>query len=430
MALQNDLDLANAEIERLMKENEQLRLRLKLAEFSSSSIKKASSATSPTRPSTSSSMPIDRTFSAGQASVNSPSKSYLRPTTAWMNRTRSPEPEAKETSPTRPYTSACDSMRSYMQPTISSLNKIQWWYDEGYDQDTYDSDDESELDEWKHHWDGGSDPQIPGIDTSSTLVDDDQESWGWAAIQDPPVEEGPPTLADRTRLYDREFENEPSTHVDIESAVAFRLLTEAFDLVRNAFYDFCKEHQPGIWRRQFPGGPHEVLLEYPEIVRNLGYWHNDKVPEVEYIHVRNSLLRVKDLRNALAHFSPQWLVEGYDNLIRDAQGAVVAMSDEPRAFKLRALRNELRAVAVETLDEIEELGAVCIIPCLRDWKTHHESFFKTLLDGRPTNIRDDPGYQHRPAVLLAYEAWRWQRQRLGLDHPPLEGEDHSKGLFD
>ncbi|KAK7994257.1 hypothetical protein PG991_015845 [Apiospora marii] len=431
MALQHDLDPANAEVEQLTRENEQLRLRLKLAEFTQRSIERPVSTSSQPTFTTSSSTPNKRCSSTGQTRVNSPEKSYLRPTAAWMNRTRSPEPQAKETCPARAHTPACEYRRSFMQPTISSLNKVQRWYGDEYDQGDYDNEDDSEPDEWKHHWDSCPDSDVPGSGTSSTCVDDqEQESWVRTPTSDLPVAEEPPTLAERTRLYDSAFENEASIHVEIESVVAFRLLTEAFDLVRSAFYDFCKEHQPGIWRHHFPGGPHEVLLEYPEIVRYLGYWHNDKVPDVHYVCVRSSLLRVKDLRNALCHFTPYRGVEAYDELIRDAQAAVVDMNDEPRAFKLRALRDELRAIAGETLKEIEELGMVSIAPCHREWKPHHEGFFRTLLDGRPTCIRDDPAYQHSPAVLLAFEAWRWQRQRLFMDHPLLEGEDISKGLFD
>lgn len=325
-------------------------------------------------------------------------------------------------------------MRSYMQPTISSLNKVQWWCDEGYYEDTNESEDDSEPDERKHHWDScpGSDTpnaDIPSTDTSSVGVDNDQSS-GQSPPPDLSVEEVPPTLAERTRLFDEGFENEPSTHVCIESVVAFRLLTEAFDLVRNAFYDFCKEHQPGIWRKQFPGGPHELLLEYSEIVRHFDYWHNHQIPGVNYLCVRSSLLLVKNLRNALCHFSPNWGVRGYDELLEYAQRAVVDLNDEPRAFTLRALRDELRAIAGETLEEIEELGMASITPCRREWKPHHEAFFRSLPDGRLAYSIYNPPYQHIPAVLLAFEAWKWQRESLGLDRPLLEGEDESKGLLD
>ncbi|KAK8072746.1 hypothetical protein PG996_006094 [Apiospora saccharicola] len=311
-----------------------------------------------------------------------------------------------------------------MQPTVSSINKVQWWYDESYYEHAYDNDDDSD------YWEDCPAPEVAITDTSSTCVEDDQ-SCGRAPTPVIPVEEQPPPLADRTGLWDYEYENEPSTHVEIESVAVLRVLTEALDIVRGAFYDFCKEHQPSIWRNQFAGGPHEVLLGFSEIEKYLAYWHTDTVPPVSETHIRGSLVGVTDLRNAICHFRPKdWFVHEYDSLIKKAQVAVIGLDDEPRTFKIRALRDELKAIAEETLKEIEEIGIASITPCHRDWKPHHERFFQSLLDGRPTSDRWDRNYQYRPAVLLAFEAWRWQRQRFGADHPLLDGEDDLKGLFD
>ncbi|KAK8016664.1 hypothetical protein PG993_014853 [Apiospora rasikravindrae] len=309
-----------------------------------------------------------------------------------------------------------------MQPTKSSLNRLPNYLFDDYSQITDDSEDGEEWNGSIESWESG-----PASDTPEISSDRIEDLWAVNVSQEPPVEEKPPTLAERTKLWDTDFENEASTHVEIDSAVALRLLNEAHDLVKGAFHDFCQQHQPKIWRNRFPGGPQEVLTEYPEVQGHLGLWHNDRVPGVWYLDVANAMRRVNDLRNAVCHFRPGWWVKNYDTLLRHAQRVAVAVNDKPRALRARALRDELRAVATETLEEIEQLGLASITPFRRDWKVHHEMFLQALVENTNTP-RGEKEYEHRPAVMLAVDAWRWQRQSLGLDHPFLEGETATVGL--
>ncbi|KAK8061857.1 hypothetical protein PG994_008223 [Apiospora phragmitis] len=245
-----------------------------------------------------------------------------------------------------------------MQPTLSSLNRLPYYYFDDYDDQSTDSSDNLE-EGWE--WDRSDEP-------APALPD-----------QKPPVEEPlPPHLLERSRLGDTEFDNEASTYVrQPEFAVALRLLNEALDLAKGAFYDYCRQHQPNIWRTRFPGEPHEVLLEHPEIEDHIRQLHNAAVTGLEYLHINSALRRVKHMRNTVCHFRPGWVKE-YDRLIRYAQGVAVAVEDEPRAFRLRAMRDELRAAAAETL-EIEQLGFASISPCPRQWKPHHELFLGDLV---------------------------------------------------
>ncbi|KAK8072742.1 hypothetical protein PG996_006090 [Apiospora saccharicola] len=150
------------------------------------------------------------------------------------------------------------------------------------------------------------------------------------------------------------FNNEASTYIEIESATGLRLLTEALDIAKEAWYDFCHQYQRDIWRVYFPSGPHEVLLETPMTEEYIGRWNHDHTPPgVTFLSATPALRCVKDLRNAVCHFRPvDWSIKDYDRLLQYAQAVAVALNDEPRAIEVRELRDELREVAAETVLDI------------------------------------------------------------------------------
>ncbi|KAK7984670.1 hypothetical protein PG988_002292 [Apiospora saccharicola] len=202
------------------------------------------------------------------------------------------------------------------------------------------------------------------------------------------------------------FNNEASTYIEIESATGLRLLTEALDIAKEAWYDFCHQYQRDIWRVYFPSGPHEVLLETPMTEEYIGRWNHDHTPPgVTFLSATPALRCVKDLRNAVCHFRPvDWSIKDYDRLLQYAQAVAVALNDEPRA--------------------IENLGLVSVAPFRREWKPHHEWF----LGGVVNRLNEGHGaeeYQHGPAVWLAVDAWKWQRQSFGMDHDEYQDNECS-----
>ncbi|KAK7984377.1 carbohydrate esterase family 9 [Apiospora arundinis] len=307
-------------------------------------------------------------------------------------------------------------------PTARAKRGIDWDKDSDYwSEDGWDMNDTFMVEAW----------DICSVDDTPVADQNNAEELSATDEAGLPVKVEPPTLAERTRLYDRSFDNEPSTHIHIPSAVTFHLVEKALNIVKKAVNDFCRQYQPRIWREEFACEWFCVRLDYYEIEDILRWWvKDDPVSGVTYKDFASKLRRVKHLRNMVCRYtSQQWFVTDWDSLLRHGQGVAVAVKDEAKALQIRSLRDKLRVVAAETLREIEEIGFASLIPIRREWEVHHEIFFEDLLDNKPTADGDD-GYQHPPAVLLAFEAWKWQQESYPRDHPLVEGEAESLGLFD
>ncbi|KAK6821117.1 hypothetical protein PG987_015517 [Apiospora arundinis] len=402
--------------------------------------------------------------------TNPPStKSYLRPTMSSINRTRlskhqkASTPSTKQDTPdasaTRETSAASTSKKQSHTPrrdfVRSKIRDIKSWLNK-QSGNNYE-DDHEEANNYVEDptrakrgidWDKDSDYwSEDGWDMNDTFM---VEAWDICSVEDTPVADQsnaeepsstdeavlpvkvePPTLAERTRLYDRSFNNEPSTHIYIPSALTFHLVEHALDIVRKAINDFCRQYQPIIWREEFSCEWVCVRLDYYEIEDILRWWvKDDPVSGVTYEDFASKLRRVKHLRNMVCRYTTrEWFVTDWDSLLRHGQGVAVAVKDEARALQIRALRDGLRGMAAATLREIEEIGFASVIPIRREWKVHHERFFKDLLDNKPVAYGDE-GYQHPPAVLLAFEAWRWQRDTYPRDRLFVQGEAEPSGLFD
>ncbi|KAK7914162.1 hypothetical protein PG985_011865 [Apiospora marii] len=271
--------------------------------------------------------------------------------------------------------------------------------------------DGDSLQDFSATWDACPAP----CDTTGTEWGSDRKFWELGNGETRTEEETP--QQDPTRLHETNFDNEASTYIEIESATGLRLLTEALVIAKEAWYDFCHQYQRDIWRDYFPSGPHEVLLETPMIEEYIGRWQHDHTPPgVTFLGATPALRCVKHVRNAVCHFRPvDWAVKDYDRLLQYSHAVAVALNDEPRAIKVRELRDELRDVAAETLSDIQNLGLTSVAPCRREWEPHHEWFLGGVVN-RSMAGHDAEEYEHGPAVWLAVEAWKWQRQSFGLDH--------------
>ncbi|KAK8122708.1 hypothetical protein PG984_011378 [Apiospora sp. TS-2023a] len=251
--------------------------------------------------------------------------------------------------------------------------------------------DDAKLRDITNTWENTS------CDTTEIEWGNDKQYWelgsGGNGVEEEPVHE------DRTRLHEKEFDNEASTYIEIESATGLRLLTEALTIAKEAWYDFCHQYQRDIWRVYFPSGPHEVLLETPMIEEYIGRWNHDHTPPgVTFLSATPALRCVKHLRNAVCHFRPvDWNIKDYDRLLQYSQSVAVALNDEPRAIEVRELRDELREVAAETLLDIQNLGLASVSPIRREWKPHHEWFLGGIVN-RSNEGHGAKEYQHGPAV--------------------------------
>ncbi|KAK8016665.1 hypothetical protein PG993_014854 [Apiospora rasikravindrae] len=221
-----------------------------------------------------------------------------------------------------------------------------------------------------------------------------------------------PELEKRTRLHDNGWNAKSHIYVRIPSVVGWSLLTEAYDLAQGAVHDFSKSHLRRLWKAKFRGGRHEVRLESDEIESILGYWDIPDTLEIYYAYFAHALRKARLLRNAVSHFRGQWWDgDEYDEHLKFSHALAVAVGDAARAERVRELRDELRDVAKQTLEEIEALGVSSIVPIERDREAYHESFFLKFY----TLDHEDicaiiNGFRFSPAVELALRAWRWQEE--------------------
>lgn len=213
-------------------------------------------------------------------------------------------------------------------------------------------------------------------------------------------------LAEETRLEDDSWEDPAASYAVIPSDVGHWLLQEAYSILQEVFHDFCKKHQPALWINEFPGGPREVRFEWSTNRTYCTFWNFPNMP------IWGKLFDARLLRNTLCHFSGHYYTYEYEKRIEDAQRFAVAFNDAPRAARLRALRDKLREVAADTLQEVESLGYVAIAPKGHHWEAHHETFLRRFLDSIqsghiPFTIS---GFRFSAAIELAVQAWLWQRE--------------------
>ncbi|KAK7914158.1 hypothetical protein PG985_011861 [Apiospora marii] len=225
------------------------------------------------------------------------------------------------------------------------------------------------------------------------------------------------TLEHVTRLHDAIWKSQASCYVKIPSNVGWHLLSEALELAQETFYEFCKRYVPRLRRRQFPGGKHEIRFEYDTIESYVGYRTTEGISLEGYYYISVALRDMRNLRNACSHFEGQLLDPlHYARHLARVQTLAIALNDEPRATKARALRDELGNAAAEALDEIERLGCASIVCFDHEWEAHHEAFFNrfwVLRADHTYEINADEdrcltwsGIEFPLPITLAVRAWK------------------------
>ncbi|KAK8072744.1 hypothetical protein PG996_006092 [Apiospora saccharicola] len=330
-------------------------------------------------------------------------KSYLQPTTASSNRTKSlctVNATTAKTTPTRPKLTVSCSSWHFMQHTASSRQKI----GKG-------STIPPSRQEIPDLWDAKEDTEEVPEEVAEEVAED---STSEPTAEDLAYKPRPPPmsaqrvelLAEQTRLEDDSWKDPAASYVIIPSDIGYWFLCEAYSIVQEVFHDFCKTHQPLLWLRQFPGGPQEVRFEWSTNNIYCNYWN---IPEMS---IWGKLGDARLLRNELCHFLGQVYTYAYEGHLEDAQRFAVALSDARRAASLRALRDKLMDVAADTLREVENLGYLAIASKERYWEAHHEKFLQRFEgsyekgDAR-LNIK---GVEFSSAIELAFQAWIWQKE--------------------
>ncbi|RYP81132.1 hypothetical protein DL769_002141 [Monosporascus sp. CRB-8-3] len=224
------------------------------------------------------------------------------------------------------------------------------------------------------------------------------------------------TLEESTRLHQIPLDwtpgasSHPAICIYIPSKFTFRLLCRALILAQEAFYEMARENWPDIKQGSFPEGPHEVRFGRTEMESCLGALPTERFGArgTKASGVRYAIEEMANLRNAVCHFrgNTARTPSDIDTLLKYAQCLAVELRDEPRALKIRDLRDALRRCA-EELREIEEIDPLAALPLFQPrWKAHQELLFKEVL--WRIKMPWYPG-DYPPAIVRVADEWgKWK----------------------
>ncbi|KAM0813980.1 hypothetical protein AB5N19_13982 [Seiridium cardinale] len=263
----------------------------------------------------------------------------------------------------------------YHNQTLSSINKIK-------------PKCKPENQDWDD-WSGGNPDEYQGWEGPPPVFDenmlagfskDDEDSERPAHVDLGAA--GWVKIAKATRLDDhRGFgHGEVLMNAKISSSGGYRLLTGGLRIAQEVFYEAAREELPfQVWKN-FLGGPQEVRFGYVELEMVLPREERYPDPALSIrgsqgYEVRLALHGITGLRNVIAHFKNDRSASMYDTLLEAVQKLAVVLRDIPRARQARALRDELRSLAVETLQEVKSLELISALPFAYNWAVHHEQLF-------------------------------------------------------
>ncbi|KAK3672004.1 hypothetical protein LTR78_008179 [Recurvomyces mirabilis] len=232
------------------------------------------------------------------------------------------------------------------------------------------------------------------------------------------------SLENRSRLYPHTrdpFYNpkNPASDMYPPNRLMSRLLRRALRLAQETVWTAFRAHWPEEQRRRYLEGPEEVKLGFDEVESALRHWSWGvaKEGEVEKCGygrkaAYSAMSNMSYLRNAVCH--PDWRTPwSVDSLLRDAQALAVTMRDEPRAFKIRALRDELQAAQLQAHDELLSFVGLASLPGAKPWSLHHQRLFADVTHDISTS---SPGkYDH--ILLRAAKEWETKYIRPGQLDP-------------
>ncbi|KAK4896875.1 hypothetical protein LTR27_005122 [Elasticomyces elasticus] len=186
-------------------------------------------------------------------------------------------------------------------------------------------------------------------------------------------------LSERSRLHDRDFYSNcrsctgsAATLCNLPYKYQQQVLKNALRLAQEVVWCALRHHFPEWQLRVFPESPQEVRFGREEVAADF--------PDFEdALRLRhdslNSLLScitdIISLRNAVAH-PGRHSGAGLDNLIEKVQTLAVHVGDERRAFKIRALRDDIQSMLKGMLAEIEAFEPLAGLPYAPPWPVHHQ----------------------------------------------------------
>lgn len=234
----------------------------------------------------------------------------------------------------------------------------------------------------------------------------------------------------KTRLEDDDWLDSCLEHVRVDDERLFRLLTKGRELAQKCLWLFMDKHQPGIRRREFPGGWQQVRLEVsalqPAVASSALSWRQNS-PQL----ARDALLAIVPLRHLTCHwnqFDLGWSRPAprlVDRHLKNVQKLAIHLYDEESAMEARKLRDEAHQAVEDTVAEMEALEPLFGV---YEWKYHHEQMFEQIKYAKEEN--DPEMFRYPDVILRAAEAW--SRRHPSFDQtfeeePTQENTDTENG---
>ncbi|KAK5111845.1 hypothetical protein LTR85_011743 [Meristemomyces frigidus] len=235
-------------------------------------------------------------------------------------------------------------------------------------------------------------------------------------------------LSIRSRLHDQDFYTTPASECYVPMRLQTRTLKTALRLAQETAWCALRTHWPLIQRSKYLEGPEEFKFGREELDRVFG---NEQYPtEANEMcgaprgSVMNALLGVVFLRNAVCH-PMQRDTRSVDQLLQTAQYLAVTLLDEPRAFRMRRMRDALQTAAREAHAEIEALEPLACLPHARPWAIHHQRLFSAVRFAVDHRMPDRGRFS--PIIVRAAMTWSLSFVRPGeLDPIYLENVERAK----
>lgn len=189
----------------------------------------------------------------------------------------------------------------------------------------------------------------------------------------------------KTRLEDDGWLHSPMQNICIDGVAQYNLLSRALDLAKQCIWFFLERHKPRQCRDLYPGGWGEVKLGRDELHRKFGQdCSHERIREALGFRQNSPnkiyalLFDLVHLRNKVSHFDVIKAGE-IDGHLKTVQKLTIHFYDEPRAWEARGLRDQLRVMAEDTVNEIAGLEPLILLPFAGyPWQGHHEEMFQLV----------------------------------------------------
>ncbi|KAK3648196.1 hypothetical protein LTR56_007608 [Elasticomyces elasticus] len=228
-------------------------------------------------------------------------------------------------------------------------------------------------------------------------------------------------LSERSRLHDRDFYSDcrsctgsAATLCNLPYKYQQQVLKNGLRLAQEVVWCALRHHFPEWQLRVFPESPQEVRFGREEVAADFPDFED--ALRLRHDSLYSLLSCVTDiifLRNAVAH-PGRHSGAGLDNLVEKVQTLAVHVGDERRAFKIRALRDDIQGMLKRMLAEIEAFEPLAGLPYAPPWPVHHQVLLHQVTSTYDSCDGSSNEWATIPPVLKrAAMVWRENSYRVG-----------------